>query len=106
MYLEIYIRIFKELLESCVNSCKLVILNNIPKNFTNHIYVLNIDKIHYKYVFLSDKLTPCPPDKIINPNTGKCVKIDGKICQSIIAEQTKAEVKVEVQTKAEAQVLK
>lgn len=85
---EIDVTIFKNMFSSCVGSVRLVILNNIPDDFVpeaGKIYVWNIDEVHYKYVVPEYQMTPCPPGTIRNPETGKCVKIDGKIGKSIIS---------------------
>lgn len=84
---EIDVTIFKNTFKMCVHSVRLVILNMIPDGFVpeaGSIYVLNIDEVHYKYVVPEHQMTPCPAGMIRNPETGKCVKIDGKIGKSIV----------------------
>lgn len=68
--------------------------NGLPKKFKmekDKMYLLNMDELHYNYILKSDA-KECPERKIRNPRTRRCVKVDGRVGNNLMAIPRSVEV--------------
>lgn len=86
---EIDIPIVTYLFRKCFRDhVRFVILNTIPKRFTplaNTLYVVNIGEAHYNYLVPRQTTKRvCDSTEIRNPQTRRCVKINGRVGKRVL----------------------
>jgi hypothetical protein len=77
----IFMRLFNRAMKQQV---ALRIVYAVPRRLErNTLYILNLDELHYNYV-VDTRVKQCPASKIRNPDTLRCVKVDGRVGTNVL----------------------